>query len=137
MKYYLADIDIFSWCWISISLGFFYFHARQFCTAMRFFKKQRFLSTQPQCWLTFSCIQLQMQLRCCLINITIIILRLILYSVYLCLSQFISYLCDLFFILSVIAVNFITSLQQRHLLFVHFLEFLLLFLDENMNEESE
>ena len=48
-----------------------------------------------------------------------------------------SYLCGLFFILSLIAINFIASLQQTLLFLVHFLESLLLFLDENVDEESQ
>ena len=100
-------------------------------------------STQPQCCLTFSWIELQMLLRCCLIHITIIILRHILYLVYLSpcvgLDLRMSYLCDQFFIFSLIfiVINHATSLKQMHLLFVHFLEYPLLFLDDNMDEESE
>ena len=41
----------------------------------RLFNKQRFVSTQPQCCLTFPWIKLQMLLRCYLIHVTIIILR--------------------------------------------------------------
>ena len=41
--------------------------------------------SQPQCCWNFSWIELQMLLRCCLIHITIIILRHILYLVFLCL----------------------------------------------------
>ena len=41
-------------------------------------------STQAQCCLTFSWIEPQMLLKCCLIHITIIILRYILYLVYFC-----------------------------------------------------
>ena len=41
-----------------------------------------FFSTQPQCSLTFSWIEFQMLLRCCLIRIAIIVLRHILYLVY-------------------------------------------------------
>ena len=66
-----------------------------------FFYKKRHISTQLQCCLTFSWIELQMLPRCCFIYITIIKLRYILYLVYLCpclgLGQFVSYLCDLFF----------------------------------------
>ena len=40
---------------------------------IRFFYKQRFFSTHTQCCSTFSWIELQMLLRCCLIHITIII----------------------------------------------------------------
>ena len=64
----------------------------------RFFYKQCFFSIQPQCCFTFSWTKLQMLLRCCLIDITIIIVRHILYLLYLCpcldLGQFISFLCD-------------------------------------------
>ena len=49
-----------------------------------------------------------------------------------------SYLCDLFiFSLIFIVINHITSFRQTHLFFVHFLEYILLFLDDNMDEESE
>ena len=84
-----------------------------------------------------------MLLRCCLIHITIIILRHILYLVYFCLclglGLFMSYLCDLLFIFSLIfiVINHLTSLKQTHLLFVYFSEYLLLFLDDNVDEESE
>ena len=48
------------------------------------------------------------------------------------------YLCDLFFIFSLIfiVINHITSFKQTYF-FVHFLEHLLLFLDGNVDEESE
>ena len=48
------------------------------------------------------------------------------------------YLCDLFFSFSLISIviNHITSLKQTHLFFVHFVEYLL-FLDDDVNEESE
>ena len=66
-----------------------------------------------------------------------------LYLVYSCsclrrLGLFISYLCDLFFFFSLIfiAINHVTSLKQKHLLFVYFLEYLVLFLDDNVDEET-
>ena len=61
-----------------------------------------------------------MQLRCCLIDITIIIWRHILYLVYLCpcqrLGLFMSYLLDLFFIFSLIffVINHISSFKQTY-----------------------
>ena len=90
-----------------------------------------------------SWIELQILFRCCLMLISIIILRHIFYLVYLCaclgLSQFISYLC-LFasacrifvFNLNFIVINHTTSLKQTNLFFVHFLECLLLFLDDDV-----
>ena len=84
-----------------------------------------------------------MLLRCSLINITIILLRQISYLVYLSpslgLGLFILYLCDLFFIFSLIfiVINDITSFKQTYLLFVHFLEYLLLFLFDTVDEECE
>ena len=69
-------------------------------TNTSFFHKQRFFSTQSQCCLTFSWIELQVLLWCCLIHITIIILRHILYLVYLCpclrLGLFMPYLWSTF-----------------------------------------
>ena len=49
-----------------------------------------------------------------------------------------SYLCDLFFMFSLtfIAINYITSLKQTHLIFVQFLEYLLLSLDDNVYEKT-
>ena len=78
-----------------------------------------------------------------LIRVTFIILRHIFYSVYLCaclgLGRFVLYICDLFFILSLIliVINHITSLKQTHLFFVYFLVYLLLFLNDILDEESE
>ena len=63
-----------------------------------FFISNAFFSTQPQCFLTFSWIELRMLLRCCLINENISILRHFWYSLYLCpcLEQglFMLHLCD-------------------------------------------
>ena len=86
-----------------------------------------------------------MLLRCCLIHITIMILRHILYLVYLCpcrgLGLFMLRLCDLcdIFIFSFIFIvtDRITSLKQTHLFRIHFLEYLLLFMDAKADEESE
>ena len=50
----------------------------------RFFYKQRFFSTQPQCRLTFKWIELQMLLRCWLIHVSIVIMRHFLYLLHLC-----------------------------------------------------
>ena len=49
---------------------------------IRFFHKQHFFSTQPQCCLNFWWIEVQMLLRWCLLLISIIILRHFLYLVY-------------------------------------------------------
>ena len=84
-----------------------------------------------------------MLLRCCLMHITTIILRHNLYIAYLSscpgLGLFMSYLCNLFFILNLTftVINHITSLKQTYLFFVHFLECLLLYLGDNLDEESE
>ena len=50
-----------------------------------------------------------------------------------------SYLCDLFFMFSLIFIvfNHITSLKQTHLFLERFLEYLVLFLDDNVDEESK
>ena len=65
------------------------------------FYKQRFFSTEPQCCLTFSWIELQMFLRCCLIHISIIILRHFLYLPYLCpclgLGLFVVFMWSIFY----------------------------------------
>ena len=74
---------------------------------------------------------------------TIIIPRHILYLVYLCpcvgLGLFMLYLYVLFFIFSLIFIvmNHITSLKHLHLFFVHFLEYLLLFLDDHVDEKKK
>ena len=49
------------------------------------------------------------------------------------------YIYDLFFIFSLIfiVINHITSFKQTHLFFVHFLECLLLLLDDNVDEENK
>ena len=64
----------------------------------RFFCKQHLFLAQPQSCLTFSGIELQMLLRCCLIHISSIILRHFLDLLYLGLGLFKLYLYVLFFI---------------------------------------
>ena len=88
-----------------------------------------------------------MLLRCCLIrcclHIIVNILSQTLYLVYLypCLGLglFMSYLCGLFFIFSLIfiVINHITSFKQAYLILNIFLLYLLLFLDDSVDEESE
>ena len=55
------------------------------------------------------------------------------------LGLFMSYLCDIFFIFSLIfiIIYHMTSFKQTYLFLVHFLEYLLLFLDDNVDEERE
>ena len=102
-----------------------------------------------------------MLFRSCLIHVTIIILRHILPLAYLCtclgLSLFMLYLCDLFFIFSLgfILINCISCylavlflqlvcnywpcnpIKTDALVFLHFLEYFLIFLDNSVDEESE
>ena len=93
----------------------------KFSEAQAFFYKQHYFSIQPQCCLIFSWIKLQMSLRCCLINVSIFILRHFLYFLYLCpyldLDLFLSYLCGLFFIFVFILtmINHIIPSKQGHL----------------------
>ena len=81
-----------------------------------------------------------MLLRCCLIHITIIILRHILYLVYLCpylvLGLSMWHLCDLFLIFNLISIviNHINPLKQTHLAFVRFLKYFQLFLDDSIRK---
>ena len=97
-----------------------------------FFYKQRFFSIQPKCCVTFSWIDLQMLLRCCLIHVSMIILRHVLYLLFSCpcldLGLFMSYLCDLFFffIFIFVIINRIISWIQTHLFFFLFIEYVLL-----------
>ena len=91
-------------------------------------------------YLTFSLTELQMLLSCRLINISIIIVRHFLYLLYLCpcidSGQFISYLCDLFFIFIFICImiNRLISWIQTHC-FAYYLKYALLFLDDNVDED--
>ena len=105
-----------------------------------FFYKQRIFSTQPQCCLTFPWIQLQMWLRCCLLHISIIKLIQILYLVYFCrcydVTLFMLYLGDPFLIFSPIFIITNRPISLTHLFCAHLLEYLILVLDDNRNEES-
>ena len=84
-----------------------------------------------------------MFLRCCLLHITIIIMRRILYLEHLFprlgLVLFMSYLCDLFFIFSIsfIITNHIISSKQSNLFFAYFFEYLILIFEDNINEQTE
>ena len=108
----------------------------------RYFYKQRFFFNSASVLLNFSWIDLQILLRCYLIHITIIILRHI-HLVYLCpclgLGLFTPYLCDVVFIFSLIfiVINQIISFKQTYLFFVQFLQYLLLDLDDNLNEKKQ
>ena len=107
-------------------------NARHHYLATRFFYKQRFFSTQPQCCLTFSWIELQMLLRCCLIHISIIILRRFIYLLYLCpclhLGLFMPYLREsiFIFVFIFIMINCIISWIQTCLSFCLFFRIWLL-----------
>ena len=91
------------------------------------FYKQRVFSAQPQCWLTFSWTELQMLLRCCLIHISIIILRRFIYSLHLCLylhlGLFMPYLRGsiFIFVFIFIMINCVISWVQTCLYFCLFL----------------
>ena len=111
----------------------------------RFFYKQRFsfFLSQPHCCLTFSWIELQMLLRCCLIHKSIIILRHFLYLLHLCtcldLGLFMSCQCDLilFFIFILIKINRLILWTQRHLFFCLFFRMCPIVLDDHVDEEYE
>ena len=81
-----------------------------------------------------------MLFSCCLIHIGIIMLRHFLYLLYLCLclelDLFMSYLCDLFFIFIFIFIM-INRMNADTCSFAYFLEYVLLFLNDNVNEEYE
>ena len=52
-----------------------------------YFDKQRFFSTQPQCCLTFSWIELQLLLSSCLIHKSIIILKHFIFTIFVSMSR--------------------------------------------------
>ena len=87
-----------------------------------------FFSTQPQCCLTFSRIELQMLLSCCLIHISITLLKHYLYLLFVCsfldVGLFLSYLSDLFviFIFIFIIINRAISWIKTRLIFPSTLE---------------
>ena len=125
-------------------LKWFYFQKYRLKMYTLFFTNNTFFSTQSPCCSTSSWIELQRLLRWWLIHITNIILRYISYLVYFYLCQgvglFMSYLCDLLFIFSLIFIfiNHITSIKtDAFVFFLHFLEYLLLFLYDNVDEESK
>ena len=103
----------------------------RFCSKYTLFYKQRLFSTQRQCCLTFSWIEPQMLLRCCLIHKSIDILSHLLYLLYQCpcldLVLFILYLCDQFFSFIFSMVNCITPWRQAYMFFCLFLEYVLFF----------
>ena len=75
-----ADVNetrdsITSWKLSSLDLGLWELSVLFSAKIHAFFNKQHLFSTQPQCCLTFSWIELQMLLKCCLIHKSIIILR--------------------------------------------------------------
>ena len=99
---------------------------------LAFFYKHCFIPTQPQCCLIFSWIELPLLLRCCLIHISIIILRLLILSVFLSISRPRS-AYDLHFIM----INRIISWVQTHLFFCLFFWTCPLSLDDNVYQECK
>ena len=97
-----------------------------------FFYRQRFFSTQHQCCLAFSWIELQMLLRFCLIDIAIIILRHILYLLFMSMprprSIHVVSMWSIFHFQSHFHCHY-SSFKQTCLFFVHILECLPLLLD--------
>ena len=98
-------------------------------TKRTLFYLEHFFSTQPQCYLTFTWTKLQILTG---VDETLLILTFCLE-----LELFISCLCDLFFIFIIILtiINLIISWIQTHLFFIDILEFVLLFLDDNVDRE--
>ena len=87
------------------------------------FYKQRFFSTQPQCCLNFSWIELQVLLRCCLIH-SISILRHFIFTIIMSLSRprstYVVSMCSIF-IFIFIMINGTILWIQIHLLLCLFL----------------
>ena len=81
-----------------------------------------------------------MLFRCCLIHTGIIILKHFLHVPYLCLclklGLYMSDLCDLFFIFIFIFIM-INRMNTDTFSFAYFLKYVLVFLDDNVNEEFE
>ena len=96
-----------------------------------------------QCCSTFSWIELQVLLRCCLIHMSIIMLRHFLHLLCLCLcldlGLFMSYLCDLFWFSSSFSLSLMVwSHECRHAcFFAYFLEYVPLFVDDSVDVECE
>ena len=105
-----------------------------------FFYKQHFFSTKSQCSLTFSWIELQMLLRCCLKDTSIIILRLFIFTIFVPVSR-----PRYIYSISMSSVSFSSSFslwlwlyEYRHIcFFAYFLEYVPLFLENNMDKDCE
>ena len=106
---------------------------------LRNFLQATLFSTQPQCCLTFSWIELQILLRCCLIHISIIMLIHFLYLIYLCPSSI--YVVSMW---SIFDFHFLfhykwscnlIKIDTRNF-FGHFLGCVLLVLNDNMHKSE-
>ena len=104
----------------------------------KLFYKKRIFPIQPH-WFS-SWIELQMFLRCCLIHMSIIILRKFL-AVFIMsrpMSIYVVSLWSIFhFHLHFIMINCIILLIQTHLFFSLFFRICVLFLDDNVDKECE
>ena len=113
-----------------------------YTNASNIFYKRRFFSTQLQHCLNFSWNELHMLLRCCLIH-KHHHTKMLLYLLNLCpcldLTLFMSYLCDIFWFSSLLPLWLIVSTHEhRHTYsLAYFLEYLLLYFDDNMDEKYE
>ena len=107
----------------------------------RFFSKQRFFPTQPQCCLTYSWIELQMLLRFCLIHITTIIPKYFLYLLYVCLCLELGLFMTnymIYFLFSFSCSLRLIAWILTHLFFCLFFRICpIFFSDDNVDEECE
>ena len=104
-----------------------------------FFYKQHFLTIQPHCCLASSWTELKMLARCRLIHKTE---TNFIFSLFVSMPRprsifIVSMWCMFQFQPHFIIVNLEISLKQTHLFFAYFLEYLILSLDDNMDEKNE
>ena len=108
--------------------------------AIHAFFYEYFFLTQPQCCLTFSWIELQILRRCCLIHTSIIILKHFIFTMLVSKSRprFICVIYVIYFSSSFSLWLIVLSHEYKHTCSVaYFLEYDLLFLDDNVDEECE
>ena len=132
----MTPIKIYILLWVILCVMISWVNGRKYKNLLqfnttRFFYKQCFFSTHPQCCLAFSWIELQMLLRCWLIHLTNI--KHFIFSIFASMSRpssiYVVYMWSIFYFLASFSLLLITSLKRRTCFLYILLDYLLLFLD--------
>ena len=123
----MTPIKIYILLWVILCVMISWVNGRKYKNLLqfnttRFFYKQCFFSTHPQCCLAFSWIELQMLLRCWLIHLTNI--KHFIFSIFVSMSRpssiYVVHMWSIFYFFSLVFIIINNLIKKTHLFFVYF-----------------